>query len=381
MSKNWKKVKLGDVVANVNRTSKEVKRIERIVGLEHLDPSDLHIRRWETPENGTSFTRAFKKGQTLFGKRRAYQRKVAYAEFAGICSGDILTFESKDQCVLLPELLPFLCTTDCFYDYALDTSAGSLSPRTSWKALKDFEFLLPPIDEQKKIAEILWATDEAIEKYLSYKKSLDMLYETILHKHLFTSTLTKVKIGDLGSINRKSLSEKATPAEYTFKYIDIGSVIAPRKLGTPEVYRFENSPSRARRCVQNGDILVSTVRPNLKSFVRLSNIHGNFIASTGFAVITPNNATFGSLIYHSIFSKQFENYCNDRVTGTNYPTISAKDIGKFEFSLPNDLVRVAKELDSIEEIMNKTETHIDNLHNLKTKLVNKLIQGGASDVQ
>ncbi|MBE0574272.1 MAG: restriction endonuclease subunit S [Desulfuromonadales bacterium] len=104
-------------------------------------------------------------GQTLFGKRRAYQRKVAYAEFEGICSGDILTFEPKNRKVLLPELLPFICQSDAFFDHALDTSAGSLSPRTSWTALKDFEFPLPPRDEQKRIAEILWAADEAASAY------------------------------------------------------------------------------------------------------------------------------------------------------------------------------------------------------------------------
>lgn len=102
----WKKIKFGDVVKNANLVERnpETAGIERIVGLEHIDPENLHIRRWNSPENGTSFTRKFVPGQTLFGKRRAYQRKVAYAKFEGICSGDILTFEPKDTKILLPEL-------------------------------------------------------------------------------------------------------------------------------------------------------------------------------------------------------------------------------------------------------------------------------------
>lgn len=162
-----KMVKFGDVVKNANLVERdpEATGIDRIVGLEHIDPENLHIRRWNLIGDGTSFTRKFIPGQTLFGKRRAYQRKVAYAEFEGICSGDILTFESKNKKALLPELLPFICQTDAFFDHALDTSAGSLSPRTSWKALKDFEFQLPPLDEQKRIAEILCAADETIEKW------------------------------------------------------------------------------------------------------------------------------------------------------------------------------------------------------------------------
>ena len=89
----WKMVKFGEVVKNANLVERdpEANDIKRIVGLEHIDPENLHIRRWNSVADGTSFTRKFVPGQTLFGKRRAYQRKVAYAEFEGICSGDILT--------------------------------------------------------------------------------------------------------------------------------------------------------------------------------------------------------------------------------------------------------------------------------------------------
>jgi len=167
LKSGWKMVRFGDVVRNANLVERNpLKRgIERIVGLEHIEPENLHVKNWNSPEDGTSFTRKFVSGQVLFGKRRAYQRKVALAEFEGICSGDILTFETKDSKVLLPELLPFIVQSDGFFDYALGTSAGSLSPRTSWKALKDYEFPLPPKDEQRKIAEILWAADEAVECY------------------------------------------------------------------------------------------------------------------------------------------------------------------------------------------------------------------------
>lgn len=165
----WKMVKFGEVVKNANLVERdpETNGVERIVGLEHIDPENLHIRRWNSVADGTSFTRKFVPGQTLFGKRRAYQRKVAYAEFEGICSGDILTFEPKNRKVLLPELLPFICQSNAFFDHALGTSAGSLSPRTSWTALQDFEFPLPPIDEQKRIAKILWTADEVVNAFTS----------------------------------------------------------------------------------------------------------------------------------------------------------------------------------------------------------------------
>jgi type I restriction enzyme S subunit len=98
-----RQVKFGKVVRNVDvSVSNPVEQgIERYIGLEHIDPESLHIKRWGLIEDGTSFTRKFVPGQVLFGKRRAYQRKVAVAEFEGICSGDILVFEPADN-----ELIP-----------------------------------------------------------------------------------------------------------------------------------------------------------------------------------------------------------------------------------------------------------------------------------
>ena len=176
----WEKVKFGDVVKNANLVERDPKAngIEKIVGLEHIDPENLHVRRWKSIEDGTSFTRKFIPGQTLFGKRRVYQRKVAYAEFEGICSGDILTFESKNKNVILPKLLPFICQSDAFFTQALGTSAGSLSPRTNWAALKEFEFPLPPLDEQKRIAKILWAADKSLVSFEKTKENLLQVADT-----------------------------------------------------------------------------------------------------------------------------------------------------------------------------------------------------------
>ncbi len=149
----WRRVKFGDVV----RLSKErspdplADGLERYVGLEHLEPGDLRVRSWGEVADGTTFTNRFRPGQVLFGKRRAYQRKVAVADFDGVCSGDIYVFESKDPQALIPELLPFICQTEAFFEHAVGTSAGSLSPRTNWSSLARYEFALPPLDEQVRL--------------------------------------------------------------------------------------------------------------------------------------------------------------------------------------------------------------------------------------
>ncbi len=161
----WRRAKFGDVVRLNKETSKQpaADGLERFVGLEHLEPGDLRIRSWGDVSDGTTFTNRFRPGHVLFGKRRAYQRKVAVADFEGVCSGDIYVFEPKDPAVLLPELLPFLCQTDAFFEHAVGTSAGSLSPRTNWKQLAKHEFSLPPLDEQRRTACCLNAVLRQIE--------------------------------------------------------------------------------------------------------------------------------------------------------------------------------------------------------------------------
>src|SRR5258708_303788 len=140
-----RRVRFGDVVRLcTNRcVDPAAAGIVGYVGLEHLEPGDLRVRKWGLVADGTTFTNRFKPGQVLFGKRRAYQRKVGVADFEGVCSGDIYVLEPANGS-LHPDLLPFLCQTDGFYEHAVGTSAGSLSPRTNWKSLAAFALVLPP---------------------------------------------------------------------------------------------------------------------------------------------------------------------------------------------------------------------------------------------
>ena len=171
--KGWKRVRFGDVVENCNETCDPAEAgLERFVAMEHLEPGSLHVRSWGNVVDGTTFTRRCRPGQVLFGKRRAYQRKVAVAEFEAVVSGDIYVLAPKDTRRLLPELLPFLCLSERFFQHAVGTSAGSLSPRTNWSSLASFEFDLPPLDQQRRIAEILWAVDETLVEFLALRETV-----------------------------------------------------------------------------------------------------------------------------------------------------------------------------------------------------------------
>lgn len=188
----WHRVKFGDVVRLAKGRSQDplADGIERYVGLEHLEPGDLRIRSWGNVADGVTFTSVFQPGQVLFGKRRAYQRKVAVADFSGVCSGDIYVLETKDAQVLLPELLPFICQTDAFFDHAVGTSAGSLSPRTNWTSLAEFELLLPPLGEQERLLNLLSATQDNIDSLMGLTRPAQLLQSSRLDSLFWQSNLS-----------------------------------------------------------------------------------------------------------------------------------------------------------------------------------------------
>jgi len=174
-------VGFGDVVQLSKERSKDPESdgFERYIGLEHLEPSDLKVRSWGDLADGVTFTNVFRPGQVLFGKRRAYQRKVAVADFSGVCSGDIYVLEPKGE-QLLPELLPFICQSEPFYDYVISMSQGGLSPRVNWKALAKYEFALPPLEEQRRIAEVLQAVNRQTESLRIAEAKISQLLSATL---------------------------------------------------------------------------------------------------------------------------------------------------------------------------------------------------------
>jgi type I restriction enzyme S subunit len=156
----WQRVRFGEFANCINDRVDDPSTagVERYVGLEHLDPESLKIRRWGSPVDVESTKLRFKPGDIIFGKRRAYQRKLAVADFEGICSAHAMVLRAKPAAVLT-EFLPFFMQSDLFMKRAVEISVGSLSPTINWKALAQQEFVLPPLEEQRRISNLL----EAIE--------------------------------------------------------------------------------------------------------------------------------------------------------------------------------------------------------------------------
>lgn len=137
---------------------------EHYIGLEHLDSGSLKVTRWGSEVTPKGEKLLMKKGDVLFGKRRAYQKKVAIAPFDGIFSAHGLVLRPKTD-VIDPGFFPLFIASDYFLDAAIKISVGSLSPTINWRDLKELEFDLPSIPVQQKLAKVLWAINDTKGAY------------------------------------------------------------------------------------------------------------------------------------------------------------------------------------------------------------------------
>ena len=214
-------VKFGDIVRDVKiNVDRANNPYEHYVAGDHMDSEDLTIHRYgnfETDDVGPAFTRIFKPGQILYGSRRTYLKKVAVADFEGICANTTFVLESKDYSLFDNRLLPFIMLSDAFTRWSIAHSKGSTNPYVLFSDLADYEFDLPPIAEQKVLADKLWAAYRLKE---SYKKLLAATEEMVKSQfiEMFGNPLSSVqryplkKLGDCCEVNprRPNLTLKDT---------------------------------------------------------------------------------------------------------------------------------------------------------------------------
>lgn len=369
--KGWKTYRFDQISRSISeRVEPKQTELEIYVGLEHIDPQSLHIKRWGTPADVEGIKLKVYPGDLIFGKRRAYQRKAAIANFEGICSAHAMVLRANPD-VIDPKLFPFFIHSDAFMQRAMDISVGSLSPTINWGTLKTQEFLLPPIEQQAKLAELLWAADDVVEAYREVERELRTAYENKLHE-VFKYDTELIGIEETCKVNSQSLKSN-TDSSYEFYYLDIASIVEPKKVGELEKLQFHKAPSRARRVVNDGDIVLSLVRPYFKSFVVVENAM-DVIASTGTAVLTVNDNFNKDYIFHSFFSKEFETFCEVRMNGTNYPAITANDVK--DFKIPHKTLaeqkRIGDILNSIDTSVIEAKNQIKCSQHLQHQLINSI---------
>ncbi|PKL55453.1 MAG: hypothetical protein CVV35_09905 [Methanomicrobiales archaeon HGW-Methanomicrobiales-6] len=186
--RGWRRVRFGDVVKIVKETADPNSgELDRYIAGEHMDSEHVHLRRWGTIGDGylgPAFIRRFRKGQVLYGSRRTYLKKVAYAEFDGITANTTFVLEAIEGKLYQP-LLPWIMLSERFTEHSIKESKGSTNPYINWPDLAKFEFDLPPLDQQRRIAEVLWAVDETIHKITAVREAAGSAIEADLADFIY----------------------------------------------------------------------------------------------------------------------------------------------------------------------------------------------------
>ena len=195
---------------------------DRYVGLEHLDPGTLEVTRWGAEVTPKGDKLLMKKGDVLFGRRRAYQKKVGIAPFDGIFSAHGMVLRPKTD-VVDPTFFPFFISSDMFLDEAIRVSVGSLSPTANWKDLRTLEFNLPSLGKQRELAVILSEAEQLKGHYRSLLVACDDVVKSQFVEMFESKGYPICHLSTLASSMRNGLSPSKS-GSYRSKVLTLSAI-------------------------------------------------------------------------------------------------------------------------------------------------------------
>ena len=282
---------------------------------------------------------------------------------------------------------------------------SGLRQNLDWSDFKRLPILIPQTDEQKIIVSYIKATNKKISRFIrSKRRMIEVLTEqkrAIINNAVTTGINRNVKLKPSGvdyldeipehwqvrplkhwvKINEQALPESTDP-DYAFDYIDIGSVSTGYLINNPEHMQFRNAPSRARRILRDGDTIISTVRTYLRAIYFVDGAPQNLIASTGFAVLTPQKGVYPKFLGFVIQSNSFIDKVTACSVGVAYPAIAETRLAAFPLAMPGNIEEqqaIAKLIEtdsaSIDTAVTKALKEIDLIQEYRTRLTSDVVTG------
>jgi len=383
---NWKTYRFDEVAKNISeRVDPNNTDLKVYIGLEHIDSESLHITRHGTPDDVNGQKLKFYKGDIIFGRRRAYQRKAGIATTDGFCSAHALVLRANSE-VIDPKLFPFFMHSDLFMNRAVDISVGSLSPTINWGTLKLQEFVIPPKEIQAELSELLWSIDLMVQKdidaYLKYKIFYKRyLYDSVSGKKSANFGDWKEHVfGDLGQTYGGLSGKTKKDFGKGEPFITYMNVFSNSKIDVNVVDYVNIQPGENQKAVKYGDILItgSSETPNELGMaaVILDDLEGYYLNSfcfgfrlDNFKVLLPDYAR------HLMHGELVRNFMFKHAQGStrfNLSKTTLKD--KLILKIPSidEQKKISKILDSMIERQILFDQKIKSMDKLKLKLINQV---------
>ncbi|MBL5925904.1 restriction endonuclease subunit S [Enterobacter asburiae] len=325
----WQMVKFGDIAKHISkRVEPSETDLDIYVGLEHLDPDSLKIKRHGTPSDVEGQKLLVKKGQIIFGKRRAYQRKVAVADWDCICSAHAMVLEANSAKVI-PEFLPFFMQSDVFMNRAVAISEGSLSPTIKWKILAQQEFLIPPTDKQETYVSILKKISSVVASSERALSQANLLHDVLgIKSYSTTKKLTTldslcIKIQDGTHFSPQNIGSSGDYQYVTSKNIRMGKM---EFLEKEYISQEEHKKIYTRCDVRKGDILLTKDGANTGN-VCLNELDSeiSLLSSVAFLRVDPNKADC-NYVYHWLMLRTTQRDISSQMAGNAITRLTLKKI-------------------------------------------------------
>lgn len=375
---HWKKYRFDEMVQNIaERVEPSQTDLDVYVGLEHIDPDCLHLSRHGHPSDVEGTKLRFYKGDIIFGRRRAYQRKTALATTDGICSAHAMVVRAKED-VVDPVFLPFLFHSKSFIDMAITISVGGLSPTINWKDIAKQEFLLPPKSEQKRLAELLWAANEMVEKEKREREKAIALFDQQKTNLIWDAQFPLGKLNDVTAIGLKDGDwiESKDQSESGIRLIQLADIGDGYFINKSK--RFINEDTFKRlHCFEvfPNDILLARMPDPIGRSCVLPQLEERCITAVDVCIIrvdrTKHNIKY---INYLINTPIFRKTVIEQSSGTTRQRISRSNLEKMSIPLPSNKIQdsIAENITQTEDIILTLQKQIEVSQQIKQELIDKI---------
>jgi type I restriction enzyme S subunit len=334
----WKTWRFDQIAINVNDRIDDPSKagVEYYVGLEHLDPDSLKIRRWGKPDDVEATKLCFKKGDIIFARRRAYQRKLGVAEFDGICSAHAMVLRPRTD-VVLPEFLPLFIQSDLFMQRAVEISVGSLSPTINWKTLAVQQFVLPPLTEQQRIAEQLRTMNALKDAMMESELSAKVLIGSMLEELGKRTVLEKVKLEQASELITDGDHNPPKRLPNGIPHLVVANISSDGEYsydGCTFISADDFTRVKKRYAPKTGDIIITCV--GSVGRVAMVDSRTEFSADRSLAIVRP--ATGKLLPEYGLYlmqSPQVQQQFTRSSIGTAQAHLYLKELRNIEIALPS----------------------------------------------
>ena len=199
----WTRVPLSDVIERHQEFSRDPTRdgLTRFLKVEHMDRGRLYLSRWGIVEDGElppTFYNVFREGHVLFPSRNPHLRRTVWPDFDGICGEKTFVIKAREG--LLQELVPFIMQSDVVVEHAVRMKVGSTNPHVRWRDIASFEIALPPLDEQRRVAEALQATEISLNRLSTAIPRARALVASAAEELCWKGNFSQARVGDIASV-------------------------------------------------------------------------------------------------------------------------------------------------------------------------------------